>query len=109
MVIISFSAISLQWIATRTGKYHGFAVVAMVVTCFPPGGRRGWVLSPFVLPSVAVDVASICAGVPHGNADGSHGCGLLSDARRVVAMVVVASSCRLLGSSVGSLSGLFGV
>jgi hypothetical protein len=42
-------------------------------------------------------------------ADGSHGCGLLSDDKRAEAVGVVASSYRLLGSCVGSSSELYGV
>jgi hypothetical protein len=76
-----YLAISLQRVAVGAGGRRGFAVAAMVVTPSHPGGRRGSVWSPSVLPSVAEDAASVCSGVPHGDADGGHGCGLLSDAR----------------------------
>jgi hypothetical protein len=51
----------------------------------------------------------LCTSVPYGSADGGHGCGFPSDARRAVAVVVVTSPCWLLGSCAWFLSELYGV
>ena len=46
--------------------------------CAPyEGGRCGWVLSLLCLATSVEDVVFVCTGVPHGFADGGHGCGLL--------------------------------
>ena len=103
------SAIILEWVAVGDGWCRGLVADGHGGDVLPTRGAVvAGCLSPSVSPPVSENAVSllVCSMVLQMAAMGAV---FPSVVRRAVAGVVVASSCRLLGSCVGFLSELYGV